>query len=128
MYISAGRLAYITCRPAAGRIAYVTCRTAAGRIAYVTCRTAAGRIVYVICRTAARWRDGYAIRPALRIFNESNILWTLVFGRRPNSNQARICVLEFSANRVWLVSRFFHNSIYFIFYLFKFNKYTLPDG
>ena len=29
-----------------------------------------------------------------------------MFGRRPNSNQARICVLGFSANRVWLVSRF----------------------
>ena len=30
-----------------------------------------------------------------------------MFGRRPNSNQARICVLGFSANRVWLVSRFY---------------------
>ena len=29
-----------------------------------------------------------------------------VFGRSPNSNQARICVLWFSANRVWLVSHF----------------------
>ena len=27
-------------------------------------------------------------------------------GVRPNSNQARICVLGFSANRVWLVNRF----------------------
>ena len=25
-----------------------------------------------------------------------------MFGRRQNSNQARICVLEFSANKVWL--------------------------
>ena len=31
-----------------------------------------------------------------------------MFGCRLNSNQARICVLEFSANRVWLVSRFFN--------------------
>ena len=31
------------------------------------------------------------------------ILWTQVFGHRPNSNQTRICVLGFSANRVWLV-------------------------
>ena len=30
-----------------------------------------------------------------------------MFGRRLNSNQARICVLQFSANRVWLVSRFY---------------------
>ena len=29
-----------------------------------------------------------------------------MFGRRPNSAQARICVLGFSANRIWLVSRF----------------------
>ena len=36
--------------------------------------------------------------------------WTQVFGHRPNSYQARICVLGFSANRVWLVSCFF--SIY----------------
>ena len=29
--------------------------------------------------------------------------------RRPNFNQARICVLGFSAaNRVWLVSRFYN--------------------
>ena len=28
-----------------------------------------------------------------------------MFGRRPNSNQAKICVLGFSANRVWLVSQ-----------------------
>ena len=34
------------------------------------------------------------------------ILWTEVFGRRLNSNQAKICVLGFTANRVWLVSRF----------------------
>ena len=31
-----------------------------------------------------------------------------MFGRRPNSDQARICVLGFSANRVWLVSRFLY--------------------
>ena len=31
-----------------------------------------------------------------------------MFGRRPNSNQTRICVLGFSANRVWLVSRFYN--------------------
>ena len=30
-----------------------------------------------------------------------------MFGRRRNSNQARICVVGFSANRVWLDSRFF---------------------
>ena len=30
-----------------------------------------------------------------------------VLGRRPNSNQAKICVLGFSAIRVWLVSRFY---------------------
>ena len=30
-----------------------------------------------------------------------------MFDRRPNSNQSRICVLGFSANRVWLVSRFY---------------------
>ena len=39
-----------------------------------------------------------------------------MFGRSPNSNQAKICVLRFSANRVWLVSRFyifsFRRSIY----------------
>ena len=32
-----------------------------------------------------------------------------MFGRRPNSDQARICVLGFRANRVWLVSHFFLN-------------------
>ena len=31
-----------------------------------------------------------------------------MFGHRPNSNQARICILGFSAKRVWLVSRFFY--------------------
>ena len=30
-----------------------------------------------------------------------------VFGLRPNSFQARICVVGFSANMVWLVSRFY---------------------
>ena len=59
------------------------------------------------CSSGTGRRDVYAICPAPRIFNESNILWTLAFGHRPNSNQARICVLGFSANRVWLVSRFY---------------------
>ena len=36
---------------------------------HVTCRPAAVRIAYVTCRPVARWRDVYAIRPALRIFN-----------------------------------------------------------
>ena len=31
-----------------------------------------------------------------------------MFDCRPNSNQARICVLGFSVNRVWLVSRFYN--------------------
>ena len=44
-----------------------------------------------------------------------------MFGRRPNSNQARICVLGFSANRVWLVNCFFHFSIYFYFIFIHFN-------
>ena len=30
-----------------------------------------------------------------------------MFGGRSNSNQARICVLGFSAFRVWLVNRFY---------------------
>ena len=44
-----------------------------------------------------------------------------MFGRRPNSNQARISVLGFSANRVRLVIRFFNFSIYFYFILLHFN-------
>ena len=31
-----------------------------------------------------------------------------MFGRRPNSVKARISVLGFSANRVWLVNRFLY--------------------
>ena len=46
---------------------------------------------------------------------------TQVFGRRPNSYQAMICVLGFSANRVWLVSSFFHISIYFLFHFLHFH-------
>ena len=51
-----------------------------------------------------------------------------MFGCRPNSNQARICVLGFSADRVWLVSNFFHFSIYFyfIFLHFNFNLINIP--
>ena len=30
-----------------------------------------------------------------------------MFGHRPNCNQTKFCVLGFSANRVWLVSRFY---------------------
>ena len=45
--------------------------------------------------------------------NESSILWTYVFGHMPNSNQARICVLGFSANRMYLVSRFYVVYIFF---------------
>ena len=33
--------------------------------------------------------------------------------RRPNSNQAGICVLGFSANRVWLVNRFYISTNYY---------------
>ena len=36
-----------------------------------------------------------------------------MFGCRPNSNRARICVLGFSANRVWLVSRLYIFTIYY---------------
>ena len=36
-----------------------------------------------------------------------------MFGRRPHSNQARICVFGFSANRVWLVSRFYILNFFF---------------
>ena len=34
------------------------------------------------------------------------VLLSYLFGHRSNSNQERICVLGFSADRVWLVSRF----------------------
>ena len=47
-------------------------------------------------------RIGCIGRPAPRIFNDSNILWTYVFGYRPISNQARICVLGFSAKDLCL--------------------------
>ena len=45
----------------------------------------------------------------------------LDLGRRPNSNQERHCVLGFSANRVWLVSRF----IYFLGFGDRKPRYTL---
>ena len=50
-----------------------------------------------------------------------------MFGHRLISNQARICVWGFSANRVWLDCRFFSYFciLYFIFLHFNFN---LPSG
>ena len=51
-----------------------------------------------------------------------------MFSRRPNSNQARICVLGFSANRVWLVSRLLHFSIYFYFIFLHFNLINIQCG
>ena len=39
-----------------------------------------------------------------------------MFGRMSNSNQAWICVLGFSANRVWVVSLFF-NTFYLFLYI-----------
>ena len=51
-----------------------------------------------------------------------------MFGRRPNSNQARICVLWFSANRVWLVSHFFDISIYFYIIILHFNLINIQAG
>ena len=44
-----------------------------------------------------------------------------MFGHRLNSNQARICDLGFSANMVWLISNFFHFSLYFYFIFLHFN-------
>ena len=38
-----------------------------------------------------------------------------MLGRRPNSNLARICVVGFSANKVWLVS-YFYNFILLHYY------------
>ena len=40
--------------------------------------------------------------------------------RRPNFNQAMICVLWFSADRVWLVSTFSYFYI-FVYYFLNFN-------
>ena len=50
-------------------------------------------------------------------FNESNILWTNEFGLRPNSNQARIYVLGFSANRVCNKSFLYFLYFFTIFFL-----------
>ena len=44
-----------------------------------------------------------------------------MFTHRPNSNQARICVLGFSSNSVWLVSRFYIFTIYY-----KVLKFSIP--
>ena len=46
-----------------------------------------------------------------------------MFGHRPNSNQARICVLGFSANRVWLVSRFYIFTTYY-----KVRTFSIPTS
>ena len=50
------------------------------------------------------WRQEYLIKV---------IFYGQVFGHRPNTNQARICVLGFGANRVWLVSPFHVSYIIF---------------
>ena len=34
-----------------------------------------------------------------------------MFSRRPNSNQASICILGYTANRVWLISHFIYISL-----------------
>ena len=68
-------------------------------------------------------RDVNAISPSPRIFNESNILLTWVFSRSPNSNLGRICVLGFSANRVWLVSRFY---IIILLHYYKAQAFSIP--
>ena len=46
-----------------------------------------------------------------------------MFGHRPNSDQARICVLGFSANRVWLVSRFY---IFILLHYYKMQQFSIP--
>ena len=44
-----------------------------------------------------------------------------MFGCSSNSNRARICALGFSANRVWLVSRFYIFTIYY-----KVRTFSIP--
>ena len=59
-------------------------------------------VEFNICYRMASLRMLYSL-----ILTYFNILWTYVFGGGPNSNLVRICVLGFSANRVWLVSSFY---------------------
>ena len=49
-----------------------------------------------------------------------------MFDRRPNSNKARICVLGFSANRVWLVSRFYNFYVIFCLHYYKERAFSIP--
>ena len=49
-----------------------------------------------------------------------------MFGRKPNSNQARIRVLRFSANREWLVSRFCILYIYIFLRYYKARAFSIP--
>ena len=46
-----------------------------------------------------------------------------MFGRRSNSNQARICVLRFSANMVWLVSCLY---IFILLHYYKTREISIP--
>ena len=51
-----------------------------------------------------------------------------MFGRRPNSNQAKICVLAFRANRVWLVSSFYIFCFWAIQWSIRSNYITQTRG
>ena len=46
-----------------------------------------------------------------------------MLGRRPNSNQARISVLGFSTNRVWLVFNFYIITLLQMASVFSINDY-----
>ena len=46
-----------------------------------------------------------------------------MFCHRPKSNQARICVLWFSANRMWLVNRFY---IFILLHYYKARAFSIP--
>ena len=47
-------------------------------------------------------------------------------GCRSNSNQARICVLGFSANRVWLVNHLYIFLYYFVLHYYKACAFSIP--
>ena len=46
-----------------------------------------------------------------------------MFGRRPNFNQARNCVVEFSANTVWLVSCSY---FFILLHYYKAQAFSIP--
>ena len=77
--------------------------------------------------SGAKWEISMWFVPWLRIFtrifNENINLWAYVVGHRANSNQARICVLGFTAHRVWLVSRFY---MFILLHYYKAWEFSIP--